>query len=140
MRRVLFLLLVCAVAAAGQNVPDPALLSEINKIPAIDNHTHVMKVTGAGERDTDYDALPCETLQPSDTQFFLRSENPEIIAAWKALYGYPYTDQSPEHVRELVAARQKVVEKQGAHFPDWVLDRINTRIMFANREIGRAHV
>ncbi|MGH9524998.1 MAG: amidohydrolase family protein [Terriglobales bacterium] len=138
MRRVLFVLLICAIAAAGQNVPDPALLAAIDKIPAIDNHTHVMKVTVPGARDTEFDALPCETLQPSDTQFFLRPENPAILAAWKALYGYPYNDQSPQHVRDLVGARQKVIEKEGDHFPDWVLDRINTRIMFANRvHMGR---
>ena len=132
MRRVV-LILLCAITAAAQTGADPALLAEIQKIPAIDNHTHVMKVTGPGERDTEYDALPCETLQPSDTQWFLRPENPAIVAAWKALYGYAYADQSPAHVRELVRARAKVVQEQGDHFPDWVLDRIHTRIMFANR-------
>src|SRR6185437_6110517 len=138
MRRVLLVLLCCASAAGGQNVPDPALLAAIDKIPAIDNHTHVMKVTGPGERDTGYDALPCETLEPSDTQWFLRPENPQIIASWRALYGYAYNDQSPDHVRELIVAREKVVRQQGDHFPDWVLDRIHTRIMFANRiALGR---
>lgn len=133
MRRVLLLLLASVIAAGAQNTPDPALLAEINKIRAIDNHTHVMKVTALGERDTEYDALPCETLEPSDTQLFLRSDRQEIVAAWKALYGYPYEDQLPAHVKELVAARAKILRQQGDHFPDWVLDQIHTRIMFANR-------
>ena len=133
MRRVLLVVIGCAIAAAAQNVPDPALLADIQKIPAIDNHTHVVKVTAPGERDTDYDALPCETLQPSDTQWFLRPENPAIVAAWKALYAYPYSDQAPAHVGDLIAARAKVLQQQGDHFPDWVLAHINTRLMFANR-------
>lgn len=138
MRRMLLLVVAIAISAAAQNTPDPALLAEINKIPAIDNHTHVMKVTGPDELDTEYDALPCETLEPSETQWFLRSDRPEIIAAWKALYQYPYDDQSPAHVKELVAARAKVLQQQGDHFPDWVLDQIHTRIMFANRiSMGR---
>lgn len=132
MRRIL-LILLCALAAAAQNAPDPALLAEIQKIPAIDNHTHVMKVTAAGEKDTEFDALPCDTLEPSDLQFFLRPDRPEILAAWKDLYGYRYDDQSPEHVRELIASRQKVMQEQGDNFANWVLGRINTRIMFANR-------
>lgn len=133
MRRILLFAICCAYAASAQNVPDPALLAAINKIPAIDNHTHVMKVTGPGEHDTEYDALPCETLEPSDTQWFLRPENPQTIEAWKALYGYAYDDQTTAHGKELIAARGKVVQQQGDHFPDWVLDKINTRIMFANR-------
>jgi hypothetical protein len=40
-------------------VPDPQLMHEINSIAAIDNHTHVPKVVRAGEKDDDYDALPC---------------------------------------------------------------------------------
>src|SRR5512140_1995246 len=133
MRRLLPFVLLCALAAGAQTVPDPTLLAEIQKIPAIDNHTHVMKVTGPGERDTEYDALPCETLEPSDTQLFIRPDRPEIVAAWKALYGYRYDNQSPAHLHELIAAREKVVRQQGDHFPAWVLDRLNTRIMFANR-------
>ncbi len=132
MRRLL-LILVCSLATFAQSAPDATLLAEIEKIPAIDNHTHVMKVTAPGERDEEFDALPCDTLEPYDPQFFLRPDRPEVIAAWKDLYGYRYDDQSPEHVRELIAAREKLMQQQGDNFANWVLGRINTRVMFANR-------
>lgn len=132
MRRLVVFLFACVLAAAAQYAPDPALLAEIQKIPAIDNHTHVMKVTAPGEKDTEFDALPCE-VEPWDLPVFLRPDRPEVVQAWKALYGYKYDDQSPEHVKELIAAREKVMQQQGDNFPTWVLDRLNTKIMFANR-------
>src|ERR1051326_1610131 len=140
MRRLLIVLFVCSLAAA-QNVPDSSLLAEIQKIPAIDNHTHVMKVTGPGERDDEFDALPCDTLEAWDYPVFLRPDRPEIVSAWKALYGYRYDDQSPEHVKELIAARDRLMQQQGDNFPSWVLEKINTKIMFANRvAMGRGLV
>ena len=65
----------CSLAAVAQNAPDPALLAEIQKIPAIDNHTHVMKVTAPGEKDTLFDALPCE-VEAWDIPVFLRPDRP----------------------------------------------------------------
>src|SRR5690242_11776117 len=123
MRRML-LILACSLAAVAQNAPDPALYADIQKIPAIDNHTHVMKVTAAGEKDTEFDALPCE-VEPWDLPVFLRPDRPEVVQAWKALYGYQYNDQSPEHVKELIAARAKVMQEQGDDFANWVLGRIH---------------
>src|SRR3954452_15391063 len=117
MRRLLPFLLLCAAAASAQASPDPALLAEIQKIPAIDNHTHVMRVTAPGEKDTEFDALPCDTLEAWDYPLFLRPDRPEIISAWKDLYGYRYQDQTPEHVRELIAAREQIVRQQGDNFP-----------------------
>jgi predicted TIM-barrel fold metal-dependent hydrolase len=133
MRRLILFVLVYTLTAAAQGAPDPALLAQIQKIPAIDNHTHVMKVTAPGEHDDEFDALPCDTLEAWDAAFFTRTDRPEIVDAWKALYGYGYNDQSPEHVRELIAAREKLMQQQGGNFANWVLDRINTRVMFANR-------
>ena len=131
MRR-LFLILACSLSAFAQNTPDAGLWAEIQKIPAIDDHTHVMKVTGPGEKDTEFDALPCE-VEAWDLPVFLRPDRPEVVSAWKALYGYKYNDQSPEHVKELVSAREKLMQQQGDEFPTWVLDHINTNTMFANR-------
>ena len=50
-----------------QEQPDAALLAEITKIKAVDNHTHVPRLELAGESDEEYDALPCgntSSLQP----------------------------------------------------------------------------
>src|SRR6476661_6457787 len=86
-----------AVIVRAQSA-DPQLLAEINKIKAIDNHSHPPKIVAPGEKDDDFDALPCDPLEPSDPTTITRPENSQYIAAWKALYNYPYNDRSPEHM------------------------------------------
>ena len=117
---------------------DPQLLAEINKIKVIDNHSHPPKLVAPGEKDDDFDALPCDPLEPSEPTTISRPENPQYLAAWKALYNYPYDDRSPEHVRELMAAKQKVMQEQGDNFPNWVLDKLGIETELANRiALGR---
>ncbi|MBZ5523560.1 MAG: hypothetical protein LAP21_15105, partial [Acidobacteriia bacterium] len=112
---------------------DPQLLAEINKIKAIDNHSHPPRVVGPGEKDDEFDILPCDPLEPSDPTTIFRPENPQYLAAWKALYGYPYNDSRPEHVRELMQKKQKVMQQQGDNFPNWVLDHLGIETELANR-------
>jgi predicted TIM-barrel fold metal-dependent hydrolase len=126
------LLAFCA-ATWGQNSADPWLMEQINKIPALDNHTHVPKVVGPLEKDDDYDALPCDTLEPTADPATIRHDNPLFLKAWKALYGYKYEDTQPKHVQEAVAKAQSIRHQQGDNFPTWVLDKLNTKYMFANR-------
>jgi hypothetical protein len=135
MRRLMIAILAFVVTclAAAQSQPDAALLGEIQKIKAIDNHTHVLKVTGPGEQDTEFDALPCDPLEPSGAPTMTRPENPQFLAAWKALYGYEYNDTAPQHLRELMEAKAHVRRDQGNNFPTWVLDKLGTEILFANR-------
>src|SRR5215470_19098412 len=110
-KKFLIALLPLLVAAfALSQSPDPQLLAEINKIKAIDNHSHPPKLVNPGEKDDDFDALPCDPLEPSEPTTISRPENPQYVAAWKALYGYKYNDHNPEHVRELMAAKQKVMQ------------------------------
>ncbi|HEX6906206.1 MAG TPA: amidohydrolase family protein [Terriglobales bacterium] len=122
-----------ASAAWAQTAPDPQLMQEINRIKAIDDHTHIPKVVAAGEKDDDYDALPCAPLQPTADPTMVRPGNPLFVQAWKALYSYAYGDKTPEHVRELLASRERVQRQQGDNFPAWVLDKLNIRYMLANR-------
>src|ERR1051326_8820943 len=112
---------------------DPELLAEINKIKAIDNHSHPPKLVSPGEKDDEFDALPCDPLEPSDPTTITRPDNPQFLAAWKALYNYPYNDRAPEHVRELMATKQKVMQEQGDNFPNWVLDQLGIETELANR-------
>ncbi|MGE5205359.1 MAG: amidohydrolase family protein, partial [Chlamydiota bacterium] len=121
------------VAGWAQKTPDPQLMAEINRIPAIDDHTHIPKVVAAGEKDDDYDALPCAPLEPTADPTMVRPDNPLFLQAWKALYGYPYSDKSPAHLRELRATRERIQRQQGNNFPAWVLDKLNIRYMLANR-------
>ena len=131
---VLLLPVLLAGALRAQNA-DPQLLAEINKIKAIDNHSHPPKLVSPGEKDDDFDALPCDPLEPSDPTTISRPENPQYLAAWKALYNYPYNDHSPEHVRELLAIKQKVMQEQGDNFPNWVLDQLGIETELANRVV-----
>jgi hypothetical protein len=117
----------------AQTAPDPSLLAEINQIKAVDNHTHVGKVVGAGEVDRDFDALPCDVIEGSADTLAARAENPQFLEAWQKLYGYEYADRDPAHVRELIAAREQVRREQGDNFPIWVLDQIGIQYLLANR-------
>jgi len=90
-------LLLLAFRIVRAQTADPQLLAEIQKIKAIDNHSHPPKLVSAGEKDDDFDALPCDPLEPGDLPVAARPENPQFLAAWKALYGYRYNDASPDH-------------------------------------------
>src|SRR5262249_22989244 len=61
---------------------DSAILSEIMKIKAFDNHAHPMKIVLKGEKpDQDYDALPVDAMQPFDLPTRIRPDNPLYIHA-----------------------------------------------------------
>lgn len=124
---------VFVIISAAAQTADPQLLAEINKIKAIDNHSHTPKLVSPGEKDDEFDALPCDPLEPNDPTTISRPENPQYLAAWKALYGYPYNDRSPEHLRVLLEAKKKVRQQQGDNFPNWVLDQLGIQTEFSNR-------
>lgn len=137
-RRLLRLLLasaaVCAIAClAAAQEPDAALLAKIEAIRAIDNHAHTPAFTKPGEKDDGYDALPCEPLEPMDPTLTSREYNPAYLEAWKKLFGYRYDDRAPEHVRELLAAKERIRREQGEKYPAWVLDRLGIETELANR-------
>jgi predicted TIM-barrel fold metal-dependent hydrolase len=126
-------ILLAAVSLGRAQSPDPALMTLILKIRAIDNHSHPPRVVGAGEHDDDFDALPCDPLEPTAPNTMTRPENPQYLSAWQALWGYSYNDRSDAHVRELIAAKQRIREQQEDHYPSWVLDKLNIETEFANR-------
>ena len=121
--------------AHAQQAAEPSLLREIQAIRAIDNHAHVVRPV---PDDHDYDALPFSLLAPAPPgvngdPLLLRPDSPMFVRAWKALYGYPYDDGTPEHVRNVVTLKQKVLAEHGAAFPAWVLDQQGIEIVLANR-------
>jgi hypothetical protein len=67
------------------------LLSQVEKIQAFDHHAH----PGFSD-DPDVDAM---ASPPGSVAFRERDTNPELVAAAKALWGYPYDDLSPEHAK-----------------------------------------
>jgi uncharacterized protein len=129
--------LIIAPPAAAQS-PDPQLLAEIQKIRAIDNHSHPPRVVGPNETDDEFDALPCDPLEPSDPPTTNRPENPQFLQAWKALWGYKYNDKSAAHIRELLATKQQIRAREGDNYPNWVLDHLGIESELANRiALGR---
>ena len=102
------------------------LLPQIQKIPIVDMHAH----PGYWD-DTDVDAMAVTTtsLDPVRT----RTSNPEWRAAFKALYGYPYSDVSPEHLRWL-DEKDDVLRKQwGDEYLSKMLDKAGIQVSVANR-------
>src|SRR5262245_19253718 len=134
-----FLLLTCGGVELGCSgsprsdaaaIADPEITAFIGKIRAVDNHSHANSVAAD---DSDQDALPLETIFPFEVPVQLRPDNPDWLAAYKALYKYPHADMSDAHLNELRSAVRGVASEQGDKFPAWVLDQIGTEVLLANR-------
>jgi hypothetical protein len=120
--------------AAGQARPLPGpdvqqiyqrLLPQIEKIPMFDHHAH----PGFSD-DSDVDAM---ASPPGSAALRERDTNPELVAAAKALFGYPYDDLSPEHAKWLVQKKAELKKQRGnAYFSD-ILDKLNIEQGVANR-------
>ncbi len=131
---VVIAVLIAASQVYGQAGVDRDLLNEINKIKAIDNHAHPVRYVAEGEpADTEFDALPLDAIPPFPLPVRLFPNNPEFIRSWHALYRYSHNDMTEAHVRELLAAKQSVLEQKGDGTPAWILDQLNIETMFANR-------
>ena len=61
-------------------------------------------------------------------------DNPELIAASKDLFDYPFSDNSPEHIKWLVAKKAELRRTYpGYQYFDRILDKLNVETMMANR-------
>ena len=133
------LLLACSSAEVSCGPPpygdaaptaDPEITAFVGKIRAVDNHSHANSVAPA---DSDQDALPLEVISPFEVPVQLRPNNPDWLAAFKALYKYPHADLSDAHMNELRGVMQRIAREQGEKFPAWVLDQIGTDVLLTNR-------
>jgi len=123
-----------SAVATGQARPLPGpdiqqiyqrLLPQIEKIPMFDHHAH----PGFSD-DSDVDAM---ASPPGSAALRERDTNPELVAAAKALFGYPYEDLSPEHAKWLVQKKAELKKQRGnAYFSD-ILDKLNIEQGVANR-------
>jgi hypothetical protein len=126
--------LTSLAAAQARPFPGPdvqqiyqRLLPQIEKIPAFDHHAH----PGFSD-DPDVDAMAA----PPDFSAAVRTrdDNPELVAASKALFGYPYADFSPEHSKWLVAKKAELKKQYpGTAYFNLILDKLNTESSAANR-------
>jgi predicted TIM-barrel fold metal-dependent hydrolase len=121
-------------AAQARPLPGPdvqqtyqRLLPQIDKIPAFDHHAH----PGFSD-DPDVDAM---AATPGASEALRqRDDNPELIAAARALFAYPYSDLSPEHAKWLLAKKAELKKQYpGAGYFNMILDKINTESSVANR-------
>jgi predicted TIM-barrel fold metal-dependent hydrolase len=62
-----------------------------------------------------------------------REDNPVYIKAWQTMFGYKYNDFKPEHVKELLAAKAQVKQREGDNYPNGVLDQLGIETELANR-------
>lgn len=122
-----------AFAGASAQQQETPLAQAIEAIKAIDDHAHPPRVIGVGERDDDYDALPCDPLEPAPVPAKIRPDNTQYIEAWKALYGYRYNDMEPAHVREVIQAKERLKRERGDQYPNWILDQLGIETELANR-------
>lgn len=101
------------------------LLPQIEKIPMFDHHAH----PGFAD-DPDVDAM---AAPPGSSALRDRDTNLELVAAAKALWGYPYTDLSPEHVKWLIQKKEEAKKQQGIAYFSNILDKLNIEQGVANR-------
>ncbi len=135
-----FLLFVLHCRSHAQTIPDPALVEEISRIKAIDNHAHPLRMMKEGETDREWHPQGSrgdEVVkdEPTPTPLRLRPPTPLYPAAWRALYGYQHSDMSKEHVHELAESKRSAMREQGDSYPSWVLDKMGIEIMLANRVV-----
>jgi hypothetical protein len=126
--------IVSASSAFAQSHPYPAtdvrdiyvrLLAQIEKIPIFDHHAH----PGFPD-DPDVDAM---AAPPGSSPLRERDTNPELVAAAKALFTYPYDDLAPDHARWLVNKKAELKKQQGTAYFSNLLDKLNIEQGVANR-------
>ncbi|MDQ1408993.1 MAG: hypothetical protein QOJ41_728, partial [Acidobacteriaceae bacterium] len=94
------------------------LLSQIDKIPIYDNHSHA---TFPDDSDMDAQAAP-----PDESSVIrLREDNPEFVAAAKSLFGYPYDDFSAVHAKWLIDKKKAAEASGNTAYWDSILDKLN---------------
>ncbi len=132
------LILGCAgaIAAIAQSISVPyggadrdalyrRLLQVIATIKIFDNHGH----PGYSD-DPDVDAM---VAPPGSVPLRLRVDNPELVAASKALFGYPYEDLTPKHAAWLIDKKAALKKNHATGYFDRILDQVGIETAVANR-------
>lgn len=101
------------------------LLTSIQQIRIFDNHSH----PGFAD-DPDVDAM---ASPPGSSALRIRADNPELAAASKALFGYPYPDFSPQHTPWLIQRKRELEKEEGNQYFDGILNKLNIETVVANR-------
>lgn len=113
---------------------DPELWRVIQTTEAFDNHAHPMLSPPDDAADRNFDALPVDNMAPQTDPVAWRADNPQLPAAWAALWGFH--NKAPldaSGLRELDAARARVKAREGKQYSAWVLKQAGIGTMLANR-------
>jgi uncharacterized protein len=102
------------------------LLRQIEQIAIFDNHSHA-----TFPDDPDMDAM----ASPPDASMVLRlrEDNPEFVAASKALFAYPFDDFKPEHAKWLIEKKKAAEASGSSSYWNEILDKLNIETCMANR-------
>ncbi len=112
-------LTACARAPEEATSVDPQIASAIASIKAIDNHGHPVRPTAAGEKpDTEYDALPVDSLEAQSDYVRSRPGSPELLEAHRAVFQ---------------GDKAAAAKTYGQDYAVKVLDQLNIETMLANR-------
>src|SRR5439155_18742129 len=111
----------------GPDVPQiyQRLLPQIEKIPMFDHHAH----PGYAD-DADVDAM---AAPPGSAALRERDSNPELVAAAKALFGYPYDDFSADYAKWLIQKKAELKKAQGRAYFSNNLYKLNIERAVADR-------
>lgn len=123
--RASLLIILAAIRCAFAQLPiDSQIAGEIGRIKAIDNHAHPVRPTLGNDKDTDYDALPVESMDPYTEPVRTRAGSPLVLEADRALFG---------NVKDVTARKRQLRQEKGAGYANWVLDQLGIETMLANR-------
>ena len=120
----LALVLLAGGCLFAQLPVDPQIADEIAHIKAIDNHAHPVRPRLGNDKDTDYDALPVESMDSYTEPVRTRAGSPLVLEADRALFG---------NVKDFTAHKRQLMQEKGDGYANWVLDQLGIETMLANR-------
>jgi uncharacterized protein len=131
MKRLRMLLVAwAALPAFAQDALDAQLYASIQRIPAIDNHSHIDSVDAA--RPTRWQASnPLGTSRYPDV-VPLKRDDPHWRLAWRALYGYAFEDASLPHLQGLLDTKRQALSAGGEGWPATVLEKAKVEVALVN--------
>jgi hypothetical protein len=115
---------------SDRSANDTELAEFINKIKAVDNHTHANTIE---PDDKGFDALPLDALFPFELPARVRPDSKVWLAAAKAVYGFKGDELNETTMKTLADTAASIMNQKGEKFPEWALDRAGTEVLLANR-------
>lgn len=116
--------------SAAQTRPDPALLTAIRAIRAIDNHSHIPPAPPQSMSAQQPRDLIGKT--PFHYPVRLRVDNPEWMRAWNALYGLSTTTMSNVERTAVNRRKRQLMKLHGDAWPAWLLDQTQIETALVN--------